>query len=203
LWYKLIIMVENKEPVAGQNTNQSSEPPEIGRPTIYTPDVAAELFAYLAMGESLRTACAHDGIPSVPTVFRWLSTSNNEPWAADFREQYARAKEEAADAMAEEILYIADTQVTGEITVTKKTGKGDPVTETRKEDMLGHRRLQIDTRKFLMAKMKPKRYGDKLDLTSDGEKIERGMSIEEINAVLARADADAKQKAAAEAPATT
>lgn len=33
-------------------------------------------------------------------------------------------------------------------------------------------RLRVDTRKFLMAKMKPKKYGDKVDLTSGGEKIQ-------------------------------
>lgn len=182
-------MVNNQEPVIGQDQPTTSTT-EMGRPTIYTPELAAELCAYLAMGESLRTVCAREGIPGMTTVFRWLGASNVEPWAPDFREQYARAKEEAADAMAEEILYISDNTEVGEIVVTKPDKSGKMVTETRKEDMLGHRRLQVDTRKFLMAKMKPKRYGDKLDLTSDGEKIGRGMSLEEINAVLARAEAD-------------
>jgi hypothetical protein len=157
---------------------------------------------YLAMGESLRTACAREGMPGMTTVFRWLGASNTEPWAQDFREQYARAKEEAADAMAEEILYISDNTVEGEIVVTKPDKSGKMVTETRKEDMLGHRRLQVDTRKFLMAKMKPKRYGDKLDLTSGGDKIERGMSLEEINAVLARAEADKAKETADNTPQT-
>lgn len=187
-------MVAKTEPIVGQNQTQSSEAGDKGRPTIYTSELAAELCAMLAEGKSLRTVAATAGMPGTTTIFRWLSTSNEEPWASDFREQYARAKEEAADAMAEEILYIADTPQVGEITVHKETEKG-VITETREEDMLGHRRLQVDTRKFLMAKMKPKKYGDKLDLTSDGQKIERGMSIEEINAVLARAEAEKAPKA--------
>ena len=35
--------------------------------------------------------------------------------------------------------------------------------------MLGHRKLQIDTRKWMLSKMLPKIYGDKLELTGDKE----------------------------------
>lgn len=170
-------MSTSTEPVVGQaDTNGSN----MGRPTVYDPDVAAELFAYLSMGEPLRTACAHDNMPGLSTIFRWLSKSNEAEWADDFREQYARAKEEAADAMAEEILYIADNPQVGEIIVTKPNKKGKMVTETRKEDMLGHRRLQIDSRKWLASKLKPKKYGDKLDVTSDGDKL--GVDVSEQQA---------------------
>lgn len=96
--------------------------------------------------------------------------------------------------MAEEILYISDNTEEGETIVEKLDKDGNAYTETRTGDMLGHRKLQIDTRKFLMAKMKPKRYGDKLDLTSGGEKLERGTSLEEINAILARAAAEEAER---------
>lgn len=187
-------MVKSKEPVVGQQPKTS----KMGRPTEYSAELAAEFCAYLSRGMSLRTACKQKGMPGITTIFRWLSLSNAELWRDDFREQYARAKQEAADMLAEDILDIANTPLVGQVTVTKTTkdkdGNDVTVTETRNEDMLGHRRLQIDTRKFLMAKMKPKVYGDKMDLTSDGEKLEigRGMSIEEINAVLARAEAERK-----------
>jgi hypothetical protein len=161
-----------EEPAAGQSTQGR------GRPTKYTPELAAQLCDYLSEGESLRTACAHEGMPDKAQVFRWLSASNTADWAQDFRDQYTRAKEEAADALAEDILDIAD----------------EPLVSLNDNKMVNaaiqRNKLRVDTRKFLMAKMKPKRYGDKLDLTSDGEKIERGMSIEEINAVLARAEAE-------------
>lgn len=86
--------------------------------------------------------------------------------------------------MAEEILYIADNTEEGETIVIKEDREGNPITETRTGDMLGHRRLQIDTRKFLMAKMKPKRYGDKLDLTSDGEKLGVAVTPEQADQLL-------------------
>lgn len=123
-------------------------------------------------------------MPSVATVFRWLSEANTAEWAPGFREQYTRAKEESADAMAEEILDIADEEL--------NTLQDNKMVNAA----IQRNRLRVDTRKFLMAKMKPKRYGDKLDVTSGGEKIERGMSIEEINAILARAEAEAADAAA-------
>jgi hypothetical protein len=166
---------------------------------VYSAELAGELCGYLAQGMSLRKACAKKGMPGMTTVFMWLSLSNKQLWRDDFREQYARAKQESADMMAEQILDIANTPTKGKVTITKtimdKDGKPVTTIEVREDDMLGHRRLQIDTRKFLMAKMKPKIYGDKMDLTTDGEKIEvgRGMSIEEINAVLARAEKERKE----------
>ena len=71
-----------------------------------------------------------------------------------------------ADVLFEEIVTIADTPVEG--TKIKETPKGT-VIETG--DMTDHRRLQIDARKWVVAKMQPKKYGDRLDVTSDGEKL--------------------------------
>lgn len=128
-----------------------------GRPTTYTPELADEICALLAEGKSLRSICRSPLMPAASTVFLWLRTHDV------FSEQYARAKEESADALAEELLHIASTPKKGKIITTKKIGEDEEVT-VKVEDMLGHRRLQIDTIKFLMAKMKPKKYGDKLTL---------------------------------------
>lgn len=67
--------------------------------------------------------------------------------------------------MAEDILDIADTPQIGAVTKTKPDGS----VETREGDMIEHRRLQVDARKWLASKLKPKKYGDRVDLTnSDG-----------------------------------
>lgn len=176
-------MVKSKEPVVGQQTKTLDKPrKKMGRPTVYTLELATQLCDYLSQGMSLYTACKQNGMPGKVTVFRWLSLSNEELWANDFRNQYARAKQEAADMMAEQILDIADEAI--EATADNKLLNA----------RIQRNRLRIDTRKFLMAKMKPKIYGDKMDLTTDGEKIEigRGMSIEEITAILDRAEAERK-----------
>lgn len=132
-----------------------------GRPTIYTKELADSICERLALGESMRTVCAQEDMPSMSSVFKWLR--ENE----EFSQQYVKAKEESSDAMAEDLLHIADTPVMGEI----KTIKPDGSVEIKQDEMLGHRRLQVDTRKWLMSKMKPKKYGDKIDMTTDGKAL--------------------------------
>lgn len=132
-----------------------------GRPTIYTSELAAQICEQLALGKSMRTVCEPDDMPAISSVFKWF---REHP---EFSEQYAKAKEESADAMAEDLLHIADTPVMGEI----RTIKPDGTVEIKQDEMLGHRRLQVDARKWLMAKMKPKKYGDKVDLTTNGKDL--------------------------------
>jgi len=153
----------------------------VGRPTIYTPELAATLCSQLALGRSLRSVCKDEGMPDISIIFDWFHKF------PEFTEQYARAKEESADAMAEEILDIANNPELGEI-VTVKSGDDDKEesgsTETKTIDMLGHRKLKIETRKWLMSKMKPKKYGDKLDLTSGDKPLAPAATTAEIVATV-------------------
>lgn len=122
-----------------------------GRPTLLTYPLVNKICARLAEGESLRGICADKDMPDKATVMRWLAANT------EFRDQYARAREVQADFWAEQIIEISDTPVEGVRTEDGKDG-----TKTVREDMLGHRRLQVDTRKWLMARMAPKKYGDRL-----------------------------------------
>ncbi len=104
----------------------------------------------IACGESLRAILRDVNMPSMSTVLKWLDTM------PAFVLQYARAREIQADTMADEIHEIADNPLIGQ----EKTFKSDGGIETKESDMLQHRRLQIDARKWLMGKMKPKKYGE-------------------------------------------
>lgn len=126
-----------------------------GRPPIYTKELAELLCEFLAQGMSLRSACKEKGMPAVRTVFGWM---RDHP---EFLPLYARAKEEAADAMAEEINDIADDALT-------EASKGDPKSSNARVAAM---KLRIDTRRWYMAKFKPKKYGDKIDVTSDGKAL--------------------------------
>ncbi len=140
----------------------TSEPKrKVGRPTKYSVDIATKLCEQLALGLSIRSVCAIEGMPAIQTVFNWLRKHK------DFLEQYARAKEESTDAMAEEILDIADDGSNDYMTITK----GNAEYEVVNHEAINRSRLRVDTRKWLMAKMKPKKYGDRLDVTSGGEKV--------------------------------
>lgn len=134
---------------------------KIGRPTRYSKRLADKICALLAEGRSLRTVCRDPKMPGASTVFAWLRKYE------DFQQQYARAKEEAADALVEEILDIADD---GTNDWMKLNIKGREVTTLNKEHVQ-RSRLRIDTRKWIASKLKPKKYGEKLDLTTQGDKL--------------------------------
>jgi hypothetical protein len=87
----------------------------------------------------------------------------------------ARAREQGYDAIAEDLLVIADTPLMGDT----ETSSANGLTITR-QDMLGHRKLQIETRLKLLAKWNPKKYGDRQILAGDKDnpvKVEADLSI--------------------------
>lgn len=134
----------------------------IGRPTTYSQETADSICEYIAMGYSLRKVCEQDGMPVMSTIFKWIREHD------DFSKQYARATEERTEAMAEDILDIADDGTNDWVEDERKDGS----TYWRADnDVIQRSRLRVDTRKWLMAKMKPKKYGDKLDMTTNGKDL--------------------------------
>lgn len=112
-------------------------------------------------GESLRSILTYadkNVLPSMRTFLRWVSEDE------DLRQQYARAMEVRSEAMFEEILEISN-EANADIDITED-GKIRVVGEAVQRS-----RLKIDARKWMLGKMNPKKYGDKVDITSDGEKV--------------------------------
>lgn len=128
-----------------------------GRPSTFTEAKGQEIIDRISQGEPLAAICRDEHMPQLRTVYDWLEA--DEALSARF----ARAREAGYDMIAVEALRIADTTIEGTRTKVDKNGK-----EVVIEDMLGHRRLQVETRLKLLAKWDPKRYGEKLDLTSSG-----------------------------------
>lgn len=135
---------------------------QTGRPSIFTQELADEICLELSEGKSMRTVCAQEHMPAMSTVFKWLRENKA------FSEQYARAKEESADAMIEEMLEIADDGTNDLMTITR----GDHEYNVENREVTNRSRLRVDTRKWIASKLKPKRYGDKLDVTTDGKPIQ-------------------------------
>lgn len=77
-----------------------------------------------------------------------------------FRDKYAQARQMQAEAMADEILRIADDGSNDFMTVVK----GDQSYEMENKEVTNRSRLRVDTRKWLMSKLLPKKYGDRLEL---------------------------------------
>lgn len=119
-----------------------------GRPSSFTPQVADFICERIAHGESLRRICADDDMPVCSTVFKWLVDRK------EFSEQYARAREAQCDAFVEEIIEIADDSKDD----TLKLESG----ERANNEWINRSRLRVDTRKWLMSKLAPKKYGERL-----------------------------------------
>ena len=147
-----------------------------GRPSKYTKELGDEICAQLAMGYSVRTVCAPENMPSVQTFYNWLRTKDG------FLEQYTRAKEDAADAMAEDILDIADDGTND--WMERTDANGSMIGWMLNGEHVQRSRLRIEARKWLMTKMKPKRYGDKLDMTTNGNDIGVVLNAEQAEQLL-------------------
>lgn len=147
----------------------------MGRTSTYTEAIAAEICERLASGESLRAICRDERMPPHPTVLGWVLDD-----LQGFADQYARARAIGLDVVADDLLDIADTPVIGEET----EDDGDKV-KVKRGDMLGHRKLQVDTRKWYLSKLAPKKYGDKQAVELSGSLAVTDMSDDEIRAELA------------------
>lgn len=111
-----------------------------GRPTDYGDEVVDLICSRLAVGESLNRICKDADMPAMSTVFGWLSKH------PEFLEKYTRAREAQAETHADRIIEIADDA----------------------DIDANHKRIMVDARKWVASKLKPKRYGDKLDLDHSG-----------------------------------
>ncbi len=125
---------------------------------MYSKEQLEEKFNYIIQevenGRALRTICLDEQAFN-KNVFYDLLDSDSEK-----KERYARASMRRAEAKFESIEadYMAEPER------DKETGKIDPA-------WVALQRLKIDSKKFEVAKLAPKKYGEKLDVTTDGEKL--------------------------------
>jgi len=112
----------------------------VSRPTQYTAELAAAICERLAQGESLVQICADESFPHRQRVHEWIDKHE------EFARQYNRAREDQADHYADEIIEIADNE---------------PDSNRARE--------RVDARKWVAAKLKPKRYGERTTLEHEGQ----------------------------------
>jgi hypothetical protein len=136
----------------------------MGRPPKYNQEVADTICEEIATSsKSMVTICKELGV-EVRSVFRWLRDNK------DFCHQYACAREAQSDFLVEEMLNIADDHTRDVQEIELIPGSGIK-SQTVDYEVIQRSKLRVDTRKWIASKLKPKKYGDKLDVTSDGEKL--------------------------------
>jgi hypothetical protein len=113
-----------------------------GRPSSYSPETALAICLEVAEGKSLNTICKQEGYPALRTVMQWLDKEDYK----DFTQMYTRARESQADYYADEIMDLADNC--------------DPMDVNKVK-------LQIESRKWIAAKLKPRKYGDSTTIKGD------------------------------------
>ncbi|QMV32665.1 terminase small subunit [Ralstonia phage Heva] len=128
----------------------------VGRPSSYTSELATEICLRIACGESVRSICKDEKMPSQDTIYRWVFHN------AEFSEQYARARAMQMESWADEVLGIADDG-------SNDTYEDEEGNQRTDHDVIARSRLRVDTRKWLMSKLAPKKYGDKVDVNHGGQ----------------------------------
>ena len=127
-----------------------------------TNELFNEVIELICKGDAMRTAVR--GRMTENTFYDIID--NNEA----LKQQYARAMAKRAESIFEDILQIADDGTNDKMMV-------DGVEMTNHEN-IQRSRLRVDSRKWFLSKIMPKLYGDKLDLTSDGEKLNQTPPIQ-------------------------
>jgi hypothetical protein len=137
---------------------------KVGAPTKYNQELVTAICEQISTThKGLRTICKELNI-NVSSVLNWL----NDKDKPEFLVQYTRAKEEQADLLTEQMIEIADDGTNDTIQIEGKNGK---LVDVEDKEWTNRSRLRVETRKWIASKLKPKKYGDKLDLTTGGEKL--------------------------------
>ena len=126
----------------------------------------------------MRSICADSDMPSRSAFFCWLADDDNE-W---LRRSYMLAKDVQADVLADEILDIADDAANDWM---ERNGGADEGWQLN-HDHIQRSRLRIDARKWMAAKLKPKKYSDRLEMEHSGG-VATEMTKEQRDAVVAAA----------------
>lgn len=122
----------------------------MGRPSLLNQKTVDYICEQIASGRSLNSICKQDDMPCIASVLSWLAKAEKqeaETLHKDFLDKYLRAREAQADVIFDECLDIIDHSTVDDISVAKE---------------------RVNVRMRMAGKLKPKKYGDKLDLDHTG-----------------------------------
>jgi hypothetical protein len=153
------------------------------RATKRTAAVEQRIIDGLCDGVPLRELCRQEGMPNWRTVYDWISA--DEVFAA----QVAHARDLGFDALAEDILEIADDGTNDWVSRKMKDGSIKDVIDS---EHVQRSKLRIETRLKLLACWSPKKYGDKKTVdvgNKDGETLKVESNADNIALTLQLAEA--------------
>lgn len=130
----------------------------MSRVTAFDQDIAVRICTRIAEGEGLVQICKDADFPAVSTVYRWIASN------PEFQRLYELAREDQADTLGDQILEISDEAPI----VVKRDDNGEEVEVVLDAAAIQRQRLRVDARKFVAAKLKPKRWGDRVEHVGAG-----------------------------------
>ena len=114
----------------------------MGRPTLYTQELATDICRRILKGKNLSKICREDDMPHRDTVHTWLAKHS------EFADNYVRACAIRRENRFEDLEEVVD-----------------------KTEDVQRARLKVDVIKWQLSKEEPKKYGDKLDMTTNGKDL--------------------------------
>jgi hypothetical protein len=135
---------EQAQPQENGAADQTAQKP---RASLYAPEIAEKILERLAAGEGLHEICRDEGMPAESTVRKWAIEDE-----LGFGAQYVRARDIGVDCRADRLKALAASAI----------GLDGPGVQAM--------RLVVDTEKWYLSKIAPKRYGDRLDLVVDDKR---------------------------------
>ena len=127
----------------------------MGRPSDYNLEVAQAICARMAAGETLLQICRDPAMPARSTAYLWTIVH------PEFSDMYARARKALYEHWADELVDIAEDGRNDWVERERKDGSKEMVCD---REHIQRSTLRVDTRKWMLAKLQPKQYGDKLAL---------------------------------------
>lgn len=128
-----------------------------GRPSLYTRALSDQICARLSQGETLNQICKAPEFPVArPTIISWVNDDVD-----GFADRYARARALLLEHWAEEVVSISDD---GSNDYMEREVAQGVFTEVVDQEHIQRSRLRVDTRKWLLSKLAPQQYGERLQV---------------------------------------
>lgn len=146
----------------------------VGRPSIYTPELAQLICKRLTDGVTLLEICRDETMPHISTIMDWSKGTVSQ--AAEFPEMYARARRIQLARMAEEIQLIADDCSNDYMDRQLESGAVRVVDH----EHVKRSELRIKTRQWALSKLEPQTYGDRIAhqmLDEHGKPARAGVTV--------------------------
>jgi hypothetical protein len=136
-----------------RNAVQHSRGGRNGSQPLYSEEILELILDRITAGESLRSICRDPAMPDEMAVRKWV-----RKWPDTVGSQYARAREMGLESVAEEVIEIGDADIT--------------VNGIPDNALVQRARLMCDNRKWLLSKLLPRQFGDKVtqELTGDPDR---------------------------------